>query len=141
MARNTADACMFCGHVHTGNCPSDKPKPVRVPRKLAPKPAPVSTPSAGPVSTKTDSVPTEDPFARLESKGRPNLSTIARVRDPEAELLSNAVTCLAAADLLHYSELRKHRAIIKLPDVQVDIMIWKQVNDETVRTRAARTDS
>jgi hypothetical protein len=34
---------------------------------------------------------------------------------------------------IHHEDLELHRGIINLPDHKIDAMIWKQVNDESVR--------
>jgi hypothetical protein len=131
MARNTADACMFCGENHSGNCggtaaKKSAPKVTRVrPEKPAQPVAPQPTQRAE--SSKPDEVSVFD-----DAGYKPAMTSIARVRDPQEEELSRAITVLADADLLHHEELDKHRDRIKLPSYRINAMIWKQVNSETV---------
>ena len=136
MARNTADACMFCGVNHSGNCPSDD-KPVR--KKALPKVERVRQ-HAQPAAVK-DSPPVPAAGSKAgparPPTNRPNLAAIKRVRDPELEELGRAITCFAAEDMLHMDELVKHRAIIALPAHTIDAMIWRQANGEAVRQRGS----
>lgn len=128
MVRNTADACMFCGQN-----PCACGKPARAKPKLQPKTSPSEMGSKiGPAAAVVPAVRKAAPTVQsvVGATRRPDLSNVTRVRDPEQEQLSKAVTLFAERDMLHADSLREHRKLIRLPPSQVDAMIWKQVNKE-----------
>jgi hypothetical protein len=138
MARNTADACMFC----TQN-PCKCGKPAR-PAKAAPRRTTQATPAPSRVEATLDGAPSEvgsstvgtsavGPAATPSVQGRPNLASVERVRDQDAEALAYAITCFAEKDMLHRDTLEEYRHLIRLPDSKIRSMIWKQDNADSVQ--------
>ncbi len=144
--RPVADNCMFCMNLP---CTCEKLKTSRPRKKAAPtSTAPVVT-SAPPPVTRPVEAPgkvgpsevfsgAESPFPK-EKSARPNLSTVARVRDAGDEAMSKAVTLFAQAFLIHHEDLRRLKPMINLPEHEIDAMIWRQENAESVRSRTNGT--
>lgn len=137
MARNTADVCIFCMQ---NPCRCGKPdKPKAAPRKLST--SPVATPAPSRTSGRPlDGAPSEvgsnavvASAAASPPTRRPNLASVARVKNTELEALAYAVTCFAEKDMLHRDSLVEHRDLIRLPAYRIDAMIWKQDNVDTVQ--------
>lgn len=136
MARNTADACMFCAQ---NPCKCGKPaRPVKAaPRKTTPAPsrAFAGTLDGAPseVGSPTVGATTVTPVASPPVQGRPNLASVERVRDSDTEALAYAITCFAEKDMLHRDTLEEYRHLIRLPDSKIRSMIWKQDNADSVQ--------
>lgn len=145
MARNLADACIFCGEQA---CQCGKPAKKKVTKSPATINRVRATPraSSSPSDSKTGrevagvSAVKEDSSATPPSRERPNLSTLSRVRDHDLEAEAAAVTIFAEADMLHRDSLVELRHLIRLPTHQVDALIWRQDNAEAVHKFAAGSD-
>lgn len=127
MARNTADACMFCDH---NPCTCTKVKRAKLGPAPTPHRAAGSASEVGPAAENPVSAPpvaSEGP-----TRVRPNLASVARVRDEEkdteTEALAYAVTLFAERDMLHRDSLTEHRDLVRLPAYKIDAMIWRQDN-------------
>lgn len=140
--RPVADNCMFCMNLP---CTCEKLKTPRPRKKAAPTSTAPTVPSAPPSVTRPVEAPgkvgpsevartTESPFPK-EKSARPNLSTVARVRDAGEEAMSKAVTLFAEAFVIDYRDLRRLKPMINLPEHEIDAMIWRQENAESVRSR------
>lgn len=124
MARDTVNACMFCG---SNPCAcTAKPKKT-APRVERVRKTPASAPETGEVGSASPAV------SRQTNHTRPNLANLQRVRDPSLEAEAAAITLFAEADMLHHTSLAELRDRIRLPDYKIDAMIWRQRNDERVR--------
>jgi hypothetical protein len=91
----------------------------------APRPEPVIQPKRAGLS----SLHAEKPkplTVRPSMKAMPQEQSF---KDYEAEL-SDAVTVLAAAGILHFDDIKAYYAMIKLPDHEKDSLIWKSQHNE-----------
>lgn len=139
MARNTVDACMFCG---LNPCRCGKPA------KAAPRKPATKTSLVSPVTGMTGGTPSEvgpetvapPPVATVPStpsRGRPNLASVTRVPNEDSEALARAITLFAERNMLHWTSLKEHKELIRLPDLTIRRMIWRQENAEAVQRGAA----
>lgn len=120
MARNTADACMFCG---CNPCACGKSaKKAGPPKVTRVRPERSAQQAAGEA---------REPVA--QPTARPSLASVERVRDPGTEQLSYAITLFAERDMLHHTSLAEHRDLIRLPKNAIDAKIWRQKHDELRR--------
>jgi hypothetical protein len=133
MARTAAEDCMFCGTAHAGQC-GGKPKPLKVDRaRKTASPSTMAQPSVAPPAT-VEVVGEVEPSVVVE-RARPNLANVNRVRDPHEIALGRALTIFAERFDLHHEDVAKYRNLIDLPEHRLDAMIWRQVNNESVRSR------
>lgn len=109
MVKNTVDFCMLCGAVpcECSKKPDKKSTTRRTVKSVTLPPPPVSA-------------------APKIVKARPNLSVIRAVKSADELEMEQAISVLAAADMLHYQHLIEYRQIIDLPAHRIDAMIWRQ---------------
>lgn len=119
MARNTADACMFCG-LNPCRCGKPAKAALKVTR-VRPSAAPTGPPS---VTASRERI-SEVGAVTVASPVRPNLANVQRVKDPGTEEMARAVTVFAEAEMLHHSSLIEHRDLIRLPPHEIDRLIWR----------------